>query len=98
MISGGTPAVAQETIRPSGDPSRTAAVSSRATTKAAPPSTMPLAFPAVTSPSFRNAGRSRASPSRVVCGRRCPSSDTTFSPFRVFTLTGTISSACDPAR
>ena len=34
----------------------------------------------------------------MVSGRRCPSSETTVSFFRVFTVTGTISSACEPAR
>ncbi len=37
---------------------------------AAPPSTMPLALPAVTLPSFENAAGSFARPSSVVSGRR----------------------------
>ena len=53
MISGATPAIPQLTIRPSG---AVFARSRLVTTTAAPPSTIPLAFPAVTNPSFANAG------------------------------------------
>ena len=52
------------------------AFSSLATTSAAAPSLMPLAFPAVTVPSARNAGLARRAPRRVVSGRGCSSTST----------------------
>ncbi len=60
----------QETTEASGFRPRAPASPRPATTRAAAPSTMPLALPAVTDPSFPKAGRSAASPSRVVSGRR----------------------------
>ena len=55
--------------RAASDP-RFATACSDASSTAAPPSTMPLALPAVTVPSFENAAGSFASPSSVVSGRR----------------------------
>src|SRR4051812_13367224 len=52
MCFGSTPATAQATSRPRGFRPRAFAYSSLAMTVAAPPSEMPDAFPAVTSPSF----------------------------------------------
>ena len=70
MIAGSTPTVAHAGEpadrlrgRAPSRPSRDARIS------AAPPSTMPLALPAVTVPSFENAVGSLASPSIVVSGR-----------------------------
>src|SRR5664279_3666630 len=48
MILGSTPAIPQLTMRPSGFRPRFSASSSGITTTAAPPSTIPLALPAVT--------------------------------------------------
>ena len=58
---------------------------------------MPEALPAVTVPSLTKAGRSLASVSSVVPGRMYSSWSTTMSPFRVLTVTGTISSLNLPA-
>ena len=66
MICGGTPAVAQPTMRPSGFQPRSFAIFARVTITAAAPSTMPLAFPGVTMPSLRNAGCSASSTSIVI--------------------------------
>ena len=67
---GSTPAYPQLTILPSGTRLRLRASSSDIITSAAAPSTIPLAFPAVTVPFFPKAGFNFASPSIVVCGRR----------------------------
>ena len=78
MTRGSTPATADPTNAPSGSrPSSRARVLARITSAAAP-SLMPLAFPAVTVPSGRNAGRSFASACAFVSGRGC--SSTTTSP------------------
>ena len=61
MMLGSTPTVAQPTSRAIGDRPRAFAPASEARITAAPPSTMPLAFPAVTVPSFENAVGSFAS-------------------------------------
>ena len=70
MSFGSTPAMPQPTIRPHGFNPRFSAFSSDMTTTAAPPSTMPLAFPAVTVPFLPKAGFNFARPSIAVCGRR----------------------------
>ena len=57
-------------MRASGVRPRALAASPEAMTSAAAPSTMPLALPAVTTPSFLNTVGSAASPSSVVSGRR----------------------------
>ena len=62
-----------------------------------PPSTMPLALPAVTVPSFENAAGSLASPSSVVSGRMWSSLSTTVTPLRVLISTGTTSSVKRPS-
>ncbi len=68
------------------------------TTRAAPPSEICDAFPAVIVPSGLKAGRSRARPSAVVSARMPSSrSTTTGSPLRWGTWTGTTSSANRPA-
>ena len=67
MMSGSHPATPHDTMRPSGC---FFALSAVVTTTIAAPSTMPLALPAVTKPSFANAGFNFASPSSVVSGRR----------------------------
>src|SRR5438105_5142067 len=70
MVLGSTPATVQDTMRPTGFNPRSLAVFSRATTTAAAPSTIPLAFPAVTMPSFLNDGGNFSRISIVVSGRR----------------------------
>jgi len=55
------------------------------------------AFPAVTNPSLLNAGRSFARPSRVVVGPQMIILVKRIVPFFVFTSTGTISAAKNPA-
>ena len=57
----------------------------------AAPSLIPEALPAVTVPSFLNAGRSFARDSRLVLGRTNSSVSKTFSSLRVFIVIGTIS-------
>ena len=89
ITRGSTPAAALATNAPSGSAPSSRARSSDAITSAAAPSLTPLAFPAVTVPSSRNAGFSAASFSAVVSGRGCSSTAT--SP------TGTSSSAKRPA-
>jgi hypothetical protein len=96
MISGGTPATAHEITRASGLRERRRASSSWATTRAAAPSTIPLALPAVTKPSFPNEGFSAARPSRVVSGRRWSSSSTRTVLRPEGASTGTISSLNTP--
>src|SRR5262245_17730708 len=69
------------------------------TTSAAAPSLRPLAFPAVTVPSFLNAGLSFASDSRVASARGCSSVSTSrSSPFFWGTGTGAISALKRPSR
>lgn len=101
IVSGGTPTTAQETRRPSGRRPSSAARSGWVTTQIEAPSFCPLAFPAVTvaSGSWRpSTGRSEASFSNDESGRGCSSVSTVTSPFRVRTVTGTISSANRPSR
>ena len=69
MIVGSTPTVAHDTMRPIGLMPRDFTASSPAITSAAAPSTMPLALPAVTTPSFLKAAGSFARISIVVSGR-----------------------------
>ena len=57
---------------------------------------MPDALPAVTVPSFLNAGRSLARPSRVVFGRTCSSVSKITVSFFFLTSIGTISSLKRP--
>ena len=66
-------------------------------TRAAAPSAMPEAFPAVTTPSFLNTGASLASASSVDCGRGCSSAANCTAPFLVLTSMGAISSLKRPA-
>ncbi len=66
---GSTPTVAHDTMRPSGFAPFAFTASSPAMTSAAAPSTMPLALPAVTTPSFLNTVGSFARISIVVSGR-----------------------------
>ncbi len=75
-------------------PSRAAAAASASTKKAAP-SLMPDALPAVTEPSFLNAGLSLASDSSVVPAFTCSSVSKTTSPWRVLRVILTI---CDAKR
>ncbi len=70
MTRGSTPATAEATNAPSGSTPSSRAFSSLAMTSAAAPSLIPLAFPAVTVPSERNAGLSLASASVVRLGPR----------------------------
>ena len=97
ISAGSTPAVAQETMRPSGSIPRRAASSALISTSAAAPSLMPEALPAVTVPSFAKAGRSLASVSAVVPWRGYSSASTAMSPLRWGTTTEAISSANRPA-
>src|SRR5665213_1370231 len=97
MIAGSTPAVAQETMRASGVTPRRAASATDISTRAAAPSLMPEALPAVTVPSLAKAGRSFASTSSVVPARGYSSVSTIWSPFRVLMVMGTISSLKRPA-
>ncbi len=92
MIDGSTPQVAQETMRASGSTPRLLASSAVIRTRAAAPSLMPEALPAVTVPSLSKAGRSLARLSAVTPALGCSSLLTTTSPLRVLMVTGTISS------
>ena len=94
MISGGTPATAQDTTRAIGLPWPRDFEVER--TSAAAPSTMPLAFPAVTMPSLPKAGRRPARVSIVVSARMWSSSLMETTPLPFFTSTGTISSSNTP--
>ena len=67
---GSTPTDAHADQRPIGVRPWRDTAPADASTSAAPPSTMPLALPAVTVPSFLKTGGSLASPSSVVFGRR----------------------------
>ncbi len=96
MIAGSTPVVAHDTMRASGFTPRFLASSALINTKAAAPSLMPEALPAVTEPSLAKAGRSLANDSAVVPWRGNSSVSTTTSPLRVFTVTATISSLKRP--
>ena len=93
---GSTPLTACPTMRAIGSRPFFCAHSSEVTTSAAAPSFVPGAFPAVTVPSFLNAGRSRASFSTEVSARG-PSSflNTIRSPFLCGISTGRI---CDSNR
>ena len=97
ISAGSMPAVAQETMRPSGRTPRRAASSAVISTSAAAPSLMPDALPAVTVPSLAKAGRSFASASTVVPWRGYSSVSTTMSPLRLGTVTAAISSARRPS-
>ena len=97
ITAGSTPAVANEAIRAIGVRPRFWASSALMSTRAAAPSLIPDALPAVTVPSLLNAGRSRAIPSIVESSRIYSSSETITSPLRVFTVTGSISSLNRPA-
>ncbi len=92
MIIGSTPATAYETTRASGARPSAFALAAVATTSAAAPSLMPEALPAVTLPSFLNAGLSAAE----LLGRRAGARvlvgvHRTGSPFFCGISTGTIS-------
>ena len=73
------------------------AVSASASTRKAAPSFMPEALPAVTVPSFLNAGRIPASFSAVVPGFGCSSVSKMVSPLRDFSVIGTIWSLKRPS-
>ncbi len=96
MMFGSTPATPHWTIFARGSRPRPLAQSPSTTISAAAPSQIPLALPAVTTPSFLKTGGSLARVSIVVCGRGCSSVSTVFGPLRVFTSTGAISSAKKP--
>ena len=96
MIDGSTPPKAPDTQVAMGLTPSSFAFSSLITTTAAAPSLMPEAFPAVTIPSFLNAGRSLAMLSAVVPGRGPSSVSNTTVVFFCFTSTGTISSLKRP--
>src|SRR5262249_1840123 len=97
MTLGSTPAVAQEAMRASGFKPRFLASFAVISTTAAAPSLMPDALPAVTVPSLSKAGLSFAASSTLAPSRIYSSSETTVSPLRVLTVTGTISSLNLPA-
>ena len=97
MIDGSTPANPHAISRPSGSSPRASAQARSATTHAAAPSPIPLAFPAVTSPSFLKYGLSPASTSMVVSGRMCSSLRNSTSPLRLLTVTGVTSASKRPA-
>ena len=100
IVSGATPAAAQETSRANGASPSSAALSGCVTMHTDAPSFWPLALPAVTvaSGSLRPMiGRSAARRSSVVSARGCSSRSTTRSPLRSLTVTGTISSANVPS-
>ncbi len=97
MIEGSTPATPHETRRPIGWTPFRSAHAALARTAAAAPSPMPLALPAVTSPSFLKYGRSAASASRVVSGRMCSSVSKSASPLRVRIGTGATSASKRPS-
>ena len=97
IVRGSTPAAAEETIRTSDGRPSSRALRSLIRRTAAAPSLMPLAFPAVTVPPSRNAGRSFASASRDVSARGGSSLETVRpSPAVEGSGTGTISSANFP--
>ena len=97
MLSGSTPACAQEAIRARGFRPRARASAADISTRAAAPSLSPEALAAVTDPSLVKAGRSPETLSSVAPWRMYSSWSTTVSPFRPFTMTGTISAAKRPA-
>ncbi len=97
MILGSTPAWPHETIRPSTFLPSLAACFAVISTTAAAPSLIPEALPAVTVPSFSNAGLSLAIESSVAPWRGYSSVSTTMSPLRDLMVTGTISSLNLPA-
>jgi hypothetical protein len=92
ITRGGTPATPMLLILAIGCRPRASAYSREATSTAAEPSFRELELPAVTDPSPLKAGLSFASFSRVVSRLGPSSASTTVSSFRVFTVTGTISS------
>ena len=97
ITAGSTPVVAKEAIRASGVRPRRSASSAVITTRAAAPSLIPDALPAVTVPSFEKAGLSLATASSVVPGRMYSSASITTSPLRDAIVTGAISSLKRPA-
>src|SRR4051812_37146807 len=97
MILGSTPAWPHDTMRPRIVLPSLAACLAVISTTAAAPSLMPEALPAVTVPSFSNAGFSLAIASTVAPWRGYSSSATMMSPLRDLMVTGTISSLNLPA-
>jgi hypothetical protein len=94
MILGSTPALVFALIVTNGSIPNSSAFLRLITTNAAAPSLIPDALPAVTEPSFLNAGRNLPKPSAVVPNRGNSSWLTTVTcPLRPATSTGTISSA-----
>src|SRR5690606_31505573 len=93
---GSAAAVAQERTRTMGLKPSARALSSFMRTRAAAPSLMPGALPAVMQPLGSNTGRSLASFSRLVSRRGASSVSTVSVPPRTGTSTGTISSAMRP--
>ena len=98
MTRGATPALAAPLTRASGSSPYRSTAASEASSRAAAPSLMPDALPAVTLPPARKAGLSAASDSAVVLARGCSSVSTTVTaPRRPGTSTGTISPANQPS-
>ena len=98
MIFGSTPAVAYDRMRASGGVPALRSAWPVTTTSADAPSLMPDAFPAVTEPSFLNAGFSAPSFSAVVPARGYSSvSMRSGSPFFCGTSTATISASKLPS-
>ena len=97
---GGRPLVACPTMRASGVRPSARAFSADITTTAAAPSFTPGALPAVTLPSFLNAGFSAGQRLRRSCPRGSPRRDRTTigAPFFCGISTGTISSLNQPSR
>ena len=97
MIAGSTPTVAHDAMRASGLMPRDSASSALITTRAAAPSLMPEALPAVTVPSLVKAGRSFCIASSEAPKRGYSSVSITLSPdLPPGTVTGTISSLKRP--
>ena len=92
MIAGSHPASSPPIHVAIGVTPSSFAFSSLITISAAAPSLIPDALPAVTIPSFLNAGRSFARPSFVIPLRGPSSVSTRIVSFFFFTSTGTISS------
>ena len=84
-------------MRASGVMPRFEAASAPISTRAAAPSLMPEALPAVTEPSLEKAGRSFARASTVTPALGNSSVSTMVSPLRPLMVTGTISSLNRPA-
>ena len=97
IIRGSTPTVVEATIRARGLRLNSLMACSDATKKAAAPSLMPEALPAVTVPFSLTTARSLVNFSSVVSARGCSSLSTMMgSPLRCGIMTGVISSLKNP--